>query len=465
VRKLFAPNSRQWPLVGQLFVAAAGLAGATMAARLLGPQVYGEYFLGLTVVSVVGIAADFCVSQAILTRAPGYVEMWRQWRTLSLVIATSVAMLTLAVTVWLSVSADQIAMWFVLCTGIPVTIASMVPRAFLVLEGQLRFIAGVDVASVVLANALMLTLVLSYRNLAAAAAGQIIIALFRLMALELRRPKPASTRAGGEKFKLRHAFGTLWAATSGIYQSQLSGFISRNGDNLIVSVVLGPLNLAQYSRAYSFLLGPLQQAQMALTPMTLRDLSAAGMRGVRLNEGLKSAVHLLALMLPVAGVMAVCGERVVALLLGPSWHASGALMASSAGLAISMTVALPARWILIARRNEYKLRLDSLLQYALLLGVLAGAILWGLTGSMAFNALLLGPLTAATEWMLLPRDFRQAFLKRIVPLTSILTIVPAVLTWSVGLMDMPELLYIALAFVISVSTTGVALILLRKKFV
>lgn len=464
MHRVFAPNSGQWPLVGQLFVAAAGLAGATLAARLLGPQIYGEYFLGLTVVSLVGIAADFCVGQAILTRSPGYVDMWRHWKKLGVIVATLAALLTFAVTVWLAVSVDQVAMWLVLCAGIPVTIASMVPRAFLVLAGQLRFIAGVDVASVIVANIWMLVLVFNFRNLAAAAAGQIIIALIRLTALEFRCSRLTSQRTDGGDFDFRVAFRTLWSATSGIYQSQLSGFISRNGDNLIVSMVLGPFQLAQYSRAYSFLLGPLQQAQMALTPMTLRDLSEAGLRGTLLQEGLRSAKHLLALMLPIAGVMAICGERLVALLLGSGWHASGTLMATSAGLAISMTIALPARWVLIATRDKYKLRVDSLLQYSLLFGVLAGSLLWGLPGSMAFNALILGPLAAVTEWMILPPDFRRAFARRILPLACVLTVVPATLTWLVGYAGTSEIVYIALACAITVTTIGATLMLLRKNF-
>lgn len=462
MRKLFHPNSRHWPILAQVLVAGAGLAGATIAARILGPELYGSYFLGLTILSVVGIASDLCVGQAILTRSPGYIEMWRQWRMLGLLLSTTVALLTFAVTVLLSVNADQVGMWLVLSAAVPITFMSMAPRAFLVLGGQLRYIAVTDVASVIVANLFMLALVFTYQSLAAAAAGQLVIALIRLISLEIRNAEPAASAQRQAKASIHKTFKSLWTSTSGIYQSQLSGFISRNGDNLIISMVLGPFQLAQYSRAYSFLLGPLQQAQMALTPMTLRDLSGAGLRGVPLKEGMKSAKHLLALMLPLAGAMAVAGESVVSLLLGPSWTSAGTLMAASAGLAISMTVALPARWILIVKRSQSKLRVDSLLQYSLLVGVLAGSLLWGLPGSMVLNAMLIGPAAAVLEWMLLPRNYRSEFFRTILPWTVALTAIPALLTWSIGQLELKEITYVGCAMFITFCTSIVALILQRK---
>lgn len=462
MRSLFTANSHHWPLLGQFFVAGAGLAGATLAARILGPELYGNYFLGLTIVSVVGIATDLCVGQAILTRSPGYAEMWQQWRKLGVLLTASAACLTLFSAIYLSVNGDQVLMWLVLCAGVPISFMSMVPRAFLVLDGQLRYVAVIDVASVISANLFMLALVVSYRTLAAAAAGQLIIALVRWIGLELRYTKPDSETLQKKQENLRTALNSLWASTAGIYQSQLSGFISRNGDNLIISMVLGPFNLAQYSRAYSFLLGPLQQAQMALTPMTLRDLTNAGLRGVPVREGMQSAKHLLALMLPLAGTMAVAGENMVSLLLGPDWDSAGALMASSAGLAISMTVALPARWILIVKRSRSKLRVDSLLQYSLLVGVLAGSLLWGLPGSMAVNALLVGPATAVIEWMLLPRVYRSQFLKVILPWTAALTVAPAALTFSITLINLEEITFVTMVLLITACTTVFALIVQRR---
>ncbi|MGG6380033.1 oligosaccharide flippase family protein [Paenarthrobacter sp. NEAU-H11] len=443
-------------------IAGVGLVGATLAARILGPRLYGSYFLGLTIVSVVAIASDLCVSQAILTRSPGYTEMWRRWRALSVLLATAAALLTFAVAVTMSADADSVGMWLVLTAGVPISLLSMTGRAFLILDGKLRYIASLDVTSVVLANVLMLLLVAAYQTLTAAAVGQLIIAIIRWIGFEFRFRKPVSSPLSVKGKGICGSFRSLWSSTSGIYQSQLSGFIARNGDNLIVSAVLGPFHLAQYSRAYSFLLGPLQQAQMALTPMTLRDLTHSGLRNVPMVDGMRSAKHLLVIMLPLTGTMAVAGEKVVSLLLGPGWESAGELMAASAGLAISMTVALPARWILIARRNSGKLKLDSLLQYSLLVGVLVGSVVWGLPGSLVLNATLLGPAAAVAEWMLLSRTYRAEFLKTVLPWTAALTILPALAMVMTDFIGLDGTAYVAMAVVIAVSTSAAGLLVQRK---
>lgn len=448
-----------------MLVAVIGLVGATLAARLLGPERYGEYFLALTIMSVVGIAADLCVGQAVLTRSPGYTHSWKSWRRLSVSAATCAAIATLVATIPFWIRGDQVLMWALLCCGVPLTIASMVPRAFLVLSGQLRAIAFIDVGSILLANTLMVFLVFLYENVAAAAAGQLVIATTRLCALEFVKRHARIEIQPQKTMSLPEAFNSLWRAVGGVYQSQLAGFIARNGDNVLVSAVLGPINLAQYSRAYSLLLGPLQQAQMALTPMTLRDLAHNDGARRQLREGLKAAKFLLTMMLPATGVVAVCGERLVLVILGAGWEPAGSLMSVSAGLAISMTVALPGRWILISERNHGKLRVDSAMQFSLLFGVLTGSLLWGIQGSMYLNAVIIAPLTALGTWMLLPSQFRQPFWAGILPLATILTAIPATVTIGLNYVVESDLVFVAASAVVALVTTAGALTLLLKRLV
>lgn len=448
-----------------MIVAIIGLVGATLAARLLGPERFGEYFLALTIVSVVGIAADLCVGQAVLTRSPGYEELWKGWRSLSITVAAVAATGTLAATIPFWMRGDQALMWALLCCGVPLTIASMVPRAFLVLNGQLRAIACIDVASILLANTLMIFLVLVYENVAAAAAGQVVIAATRLCALEFVKRHIGVEIQPQQSMRRREAFRSLWRVVGGVYQSQLAGFVARNGDNVLVSATLGPMNLAQYSRAYSLLLGPLQQAQMALTPMTLRDLAHQGGARRKLREGLKAAKFLLSVMLPTTAVVGVCGERLVFVILGAGWEPAASLMSASAGLAISMTLALPGRWILIAERNHKKLRIDSAMQYSLLLGVLIGSFLWGLQGSMSLNAVIIAPLTALTAWLLLPNQFRRPFWTEILPLAAILSAIPAAITFGLNYVIESDPMFIVASTLVALLSTAGALTLVLKRLV
>lgn len=425
ITRLLGAGASHWPVSGQAWIAAIGLIGATIIARVLGPGLFGHYFLALTITSCVAIAVDLCVAQAILTRVPGYEQRFRSWRRLAVGLVTIAAGLTWVVSLVLFPDADLRLAWLVLCVSLPLSAASMIPRAFLVLGGQLRFVSVIDVVSILAANALSVGIVLAWPSVTAAALSPLVVAVVRFGALEVafrtRGARPAA--ADGAPVGLRAGFAELWSAIGGIYVSQLSGFASRSGGNLIVSFILGPASLAFYSRAFSFLVGPLQQAQMALNPLMLRDATDARLAGDS-GRFLSSVVpRMFAWMLPAAVAVGVVGPQLTEVLLGDGWSVTGDIMALSAGLAISMTVALPARWALLASRDRAKLRVDAVLQFSLLAGCAIGALAWGVTGAMAVNAWVVGPVIAIVEWALVGGPAFRYFLRRALPLAAVLGLV------------------------------------------
>lgn len=424
---LIGRNAAHWPVFGQVWIAGVGLVGATIVARVLGPDGYGLFFLALTITSVVAIAVDLCVGQAILTRVEGYELRYGLWTRAAVLVTATAATATVALSLLFVRDAFDALMWLILCAALPLSAASMVPRAFLVLRGQLRFVSVVDVLSVVIGNVVAAALILVWANPVAAALSPFLIALTRYGALEYAF---RAQRVGGRPVSdlaWRPGLQSLRVAISGVYISQLSGFASRNGGNLIVSALLGPANLAFYSRAFSFLIGPLQQAQMALNPTMLRDASTAHRADQTQAHLARLVPRFFILLLPLSAALGAVGPELTALLLGPGWQATGQLMAISAGLAVSMTVALPARWLLLAARDSTRLRVDSALQLSLLAGCAIGALLWGLPGSLLINAVFLGPLIAVVDWMLLPAPARRYFWRRAAPLAVLMSLVPFLL--------------------------------------
>lgn len=455
-------NAVHWPILGQAWIALFGLAGATLVARFLGPKDFGVYFLALTVTSVIAIAIDLCVGQAILTKVDGYVDHARTWRLLASSLAAGAATVTAVVASILDQNLQHQIMWTLLCAAIPLTMAAMPPRAFLVLAGQLRFVATIDVVSVVIGNAVAVMLVLSTTSLAAAAATQFLVAGIRFAFLEygwVKNGKLGLPRNAPFSKSMR----ALAAGGHGVYQSQLAGFVSRNGDNLIVSFVLGPVNLAQYSRAFSFLIGPLQQAQMALNPMILRDLAAA-YKGDRAKAELsRISTYLLVFIVPLSVIVAALGPRITSLLLGSGWSVAGNLMILSGGLAVAMTVALPARWSLVALRNSKALAVDASLQYLILVGCGVGALLWGITGALAVNAWLISPLIAIVDWQMLPANVRGLFIRRVVPLTIGLAALSAGGIYLIGVLVHDDLIAIFCGIALYVLIVLSAVFLLRRR--
>jgi O-antigen/teichoic acid export membrane protein len=456
------PGSRAWPLVGQALVAALGLISTTIVARFLGPTEFGIYFLAATIVSIVAVAVDICVGPAIVTRAPGYDSLALVWRKIAVAISFgAAAIIGIAAFGWVD-SSHLVLMWVLLAAGVPITTASMIPRAFLQLAHQLRFVAVVDVVALIAASLVMIIGVLVYPHPEVAALGQLVIATIRFSLLEL---KWRSERRWGDDFVASSgtALAALWQSVRGIYFSQLSGFVARNGDNLVVSLVLGPAILAQYSRAYSLLVGPFQQVQMALTPITIRDYAEASAAGRLERDLARSTRTLIALLVPICAGLGIAGESVVLIILGNDWTATARIMLPSAFLSLSLILATPARWALLASRKTGPLRVDALLQFCLLGGVILGALLWGLAGAVWLNAILVGPICAIVAWLLLPPPCRRVLWTAALPFTVMVGGITAIGAVLLGLLAPGPMTFVCLSLGWSLLVTTVLLTLAWRR--
>lgn len=414
-RTRLGPTSRLWPLGGQATVALVGLIGSTLTARWLGPSEFGNYFLALTVVSLVAIFVDVCAAQAVLTGAPGHATHAPNWRLLAVIIATIAALLTFAVASVFVTNGAGLLAWGLLCASIPFTSASLVPRALLIADHRLRFVSLVDMGSMIVATLLSLVAVGIAPLAASAAVSALLVAVARFAALD------AGLFTSGKTLRptlvrFRESIRMLWGAASGLYINQLAGFTARNGDNLIVSLALGAPALAQYSRAYSFIAGPVQQVQMALTPVFLRDFAKT--IGDQKSSALalaRTTKVLCFAMLPMVAAVGISGPVLVGWLLGPDWLGTASLSLWMSALCVSLVLALPARWMLLAQRNKRRLGIDALLQFATLAGCLFGAYSWGLQGAVAFNALVVSPIVTVALWMMVPEGGFRTLVTLVLP--------------------------------------------------
>jgi O-antigen/teichoic acid export membrane protein len=443
-------------------IALLGLIAATLAARLLGPSEYGAYFLALTITSCVAVLFDICVPQAVLTQTNGYLESARTWRRLAVAVASVAALITGVVAIAFDLTLEGGAMWVILCAALPATMGSMTPRAFLIAARQLRFVSLVDLVSVLVGNVAAIAALLLTGSLWAAASSQLVIAVIRWLAFEA-----AWVRRGRDSLPshvpLRPATHALFAAMHGTYQSQLAGFAARNGDNLLVSLVLGPVALAQYSRAYSFLIGPLQQAQQAITPMAIRDLAVARLTGRADDQLRRLASVVIAVGVPLALAVSLSGPELVALLLGEEWSTAGQLMPLSWGLAASMIMAIPARWALVAARRSRALTVDAGLNYLVLVGVLVGAFADGLEGVLVINSFIISPAITITAWCMLGRASRRLFLLRLLPMAALLGVLMAFASATIRATDSSNLVAVVLALGAGGGLALAALLVIRRR--
>ncbi|MHA7191225.1 oligosaccharide flippase family protein [Arthrobacter sp. MDT2-16] len=383
---------------------------------MLGPSEFGLYFTALTVAAIVGIVLDSCVAQAILTKTPGHLDHWRSWRRNSLYISAGGAATAAVVATTLIDSPDLLFACWLLACSIPLTVASMVPRAFLLGSGELRVVAATDAFAAVAANTGAVLLVSGTHSIAAAASSSVLLAALRLVLLQYAFAPALPTKGDERTSKVDGAWSRYWKQISGTYQSQLFNFLSRTADNLLISVILGPTSLAQYSRAFSFAIGPVQQAQMALTPTAIRDFAES-----KIDEGARVrniSSRTISALLPGTVMISVIGPTLVPTLLGPGWEPAGELMLLSVGLAVSSILSMPARWLLVARRDNRRLRIDSYLQLALLASVGLGAAVGGLSAAMIASSCFVAPISTVILWWNTGPDIFRMFVRKLIPVCA-----------------------------------------------
>jgi len=451
--KLSNRESRSWAFVAQGIVAITGLTSVTVVARLLGPVEFGLYFIAFTCAAVLGILLDSCVGQAILTRSPGFETSWRSWRRDSVVIASLGAGLSVVAASFFIDSADLTVASWLLAVSIPMTVASMVPRALILLSGNVRSVALADSLAGLIANAASILTVYWTGSLAGAAMSAILLAIIRLVVLALvRRHSVPVSYYPVSKFRWV-IWRSYWREMAGTYQSQLVNFLSRTADNLIIAVVLGPVSLAQYSRAFSFVIGPAQQAQMALTPTAIRDFASITSEEAGLAMVRKLSSRLFVLLIPGVVVLSLSGPVVTDELLGPGWETAGELMRLSVGLAVSTILSMPARWVLLSKRNNRALRIDSYSQLGLLAGVVIGSILGGVSGALVASSYVVAPLASLMIWRLTGSRTNSVYLTKLLPLGGGLVVISAlcagVVAWSGVSGSAQLLLLLAIGCVIS----------------
>lgn len=102
--------------------------------------------------------------------------------------------------------------------------------------------------------------------------------------------------------------------------SQVGNWVGLNGDNLVVTSVLGPTSLAGYTRAYQLLVQPANLIGSVADRVLFPSMSRLQDDPARLARAYLRASSLVGLLtMPASVLLFVLAPEVVALLLGPGW--------------------------------------------------------------------------------------------------------------------------------------------------
>lgn len=317
---IYALNGLLWLLSASGLQAALRVVVLAILARLLTQENFGLANAALIVVGVAGLFAQLGLDMALIQRPDLTESHLRTAGTVFTLSGLGFALLLIA-------AAPQIARYFrtdelvpvvrVVALCFPLQGLVMVPAALLQRSLQFRRLAGIDVLSYLVGYGMVgIGLALAGAGvwaLIGATLTQALVASTWIIAIQPFPKRPQLDR---------QAFHDLIYYGGGLTLARMLNQTGGQADNLIVGRWLGIEALGAYGRAYQMLVFPVNLFSSVLSKVLFPSLAKIQDDLPRLRRAYLRATAVTALIyLPLSALLIVVAPEVVAVLLGPQWHA------------------------------------------------------------------------------------------------------------------------------------------------
>lgn len=381
------------------------LAMLPILARLVGPSEYGLVALAVPFVLFCNMLADAGMSQALARRQEVTTELESTvfWLAGGLGLALSVLACALA---WpLALVLDQPRLPWLIMALSPILVMSgltAVANARVIREGRFGVFAGGDFISTVASAAVALTAALNGAGAWSLVAQQLTmwVCKFAWVNLNARPRIRRYFRPSEVRDLVRFGVHSVGA--------NLSDFVSRNVDNLIVGGVLGTVALGYYAMAYQIVRVPDLIISGPLYLYVFTAVSRAAHDGAR-GKAADLAVSALRLassvLAPTFVGLAIISPLAVALVLGEKWHDAAPVLThlTAAGFGFAHCFVMGAILMGLGR-SHLQFRMTALAG-ATTIGTIAVTARFGVeTASAAIGSAILLVMLAYLE--VLARDLR-----------------------------------------------------------
>ena len=164
------------------------------------------------------------------------------------------------------------------------------------------------------------------------------------------------------------------------------GRLAANLDKVLLGWYWGPLPLGLFERSQKLLLAPIQNLNAPLAMVALSTLSRLVDQPERYREAYVAAAERLAMLIaPIAAVMIVGAEPVVALVLGPQWLHAAPILSWMGISAVYMPLTYTLSWLYMSQDRTSEM-------------LLAGCVAGGLTALALIAALPFGVVWVAAAY-------------------------------------------------------------------
>lgn len=369
----------------QLVKVATQFISVVVLARLLPPSEFGLFAMVMPITAFIMLFQDLGLAQAVVTSTT---ITRRQASTLFWVNVG----LSTALAVVLALTAPLIAAFYgeprltalTLALAVTVVIAGLGAQHLALLNREMRFgrLAIMDIAATVGGFAVAVVIAVFAPTVWALVASTVTtMAVMMLGAWASSRWRP------GKPARLRDV-GAMLRFGGGLTTFNLTNFLSRNLDRVMIGRVAGAASVGLYDRAYKLLLLPLQQINAPLSRVMVPVLSRLRGEDERYLAAYRRAVgQILLIATPGVLFLVICAERVIPLLMGEAWRDAAPIFVwlGIAGLHQPMTATLG--WLFISQQRTGEFARWGLFNAVTCIAAFAVGLPWGALGVAAAYAI------------------------------------------------------------------------------
>ena len=388
-------------IAGQAAKFAIQTTSTIVLARLLAPEDFGIYAMATPVMAIAMLAQDLGLSQAVATARS------IDRRALSTLYAINVGV-SLLIASALALSAPLIAAFY----GNPrLTPIVMVMGGVVLLSG----LASIHQA--------LLLRGLRYGRLVVNDICTALAGLLSAVGLALLTPGPlvlaASNAVGAAVLLLLAALGSCWRPSplaklgevrdllrfgGGLTGFNITNFVARNGDNVIIGAALGSTPLGYYDRAYKLMLLPLQQINAPVSNVMVPLLSKLTDHPQRYRDAYLNALRILLLIsLPGVVFLLMAADPLIPTLLGEKWRPAAAVFTWLAVAALHQPLTATIGWLFMSQHRTTEFAKWGVVNAVTCLAAFAAGLPWGVVGVAAAYALSDLFLRAPAVWWCIGR--------------------------------------------------------------
>lgn len=317
------------------------IANIVVLARLIGPADFGVVSLGLAIVGIASVLGDFGLSLAALRERTLTQQQKSNLLWINTAIGALLALVVAAAAVPIAQAFDDDRLVPVVLIAAPAYLLRAAAVQFQVelnrAERFRRLAAselGGDAVGVV--TAIVLAIV-GAGYVALALQGTVAALVSLAWACAAAGWRPSLPRRAPMRRLLTFGVSTLG--------THAAHYVTSNVDTIAMGAWYSAATVGLYSRAYQLVMLPLQQVAAPLTRVVLPRLALVADDPDALNDALVRAQTLVShALLAVTGLLVVCGEPLIAVVLGESWVPAMQFLPVLAAGTVFQTLAYAYYW-------------------------------------------------------------------------------------------------------------------------